>query len=125
MENCINAGFFTESIQANRTVTSGFDHPEVVNYLKSADITDVELSGNDFFEIGFYPNPAANQITIVAPENTSKINVSVINTSGLVIVEDHFSTTDAILNLQSLKQGIYLLRFEKDGMLIHKRLVIM
>ena len=124
MANCINAGFFTENTKINQFVTSTFDNAEVVNYLKSGEETELEVVNKDAFDIEFYPNPASDQITIVAPDNTSNIRVSVINASGMVVESDLFNTTDAIYNLQQLKHGVYLIRFEREGILVNKRLVI-
>jgi hypothetical protein len=124
MANCINAGFFTENTKVNQFVTSTFDQAEVVNYLKSGEETELEVVNKGAFDIEFYPNPASDQITIVAPDNTSKIKVSIINASGMVVESDQFNTTDAIYNLQQLKPGVYLIRFEREGILVNKRLVI-
>jgi hypothetical protein len=125
MPNCIEAGFFTESIQANRVVTSWFDHAEVVGYLKSEEEGNVMPDRSDAFEISFYPNPANDQITIMAPDNSRTIRVTLINASGSVVEMDEFNTMDAIYNLQHIKAGVYLLRFERDGMIVNKRLIVM
>jgi hypothetical protein len=125
MPNCIEAGFFTESIQTNRTVTSWFDNAEVVGYLKSGEDEISEIRTDETFEISFYPNPANDQITIMAPENSRTIRVMLINASGSVVETDEFNTMDAVYNLQHIKPGVYLLRFERDGMIVNKRLIVM
>jgi hypothetical protein len=125
MPNCIEAGIFTESIQANRTVTSWFDHAEVVGYLKSEEEGNVMPDSRDAFEISFYPNPVNDQITIMAPENSRTIKVTLINASGSVVETDEFNTMDAIYNLQHIKPGVYLLRFERDGQIVNKRLIVL
>lgn len=125
MSNCINAGFFTESIAASSTVLSVIDHAEVVNYLKDSEEVIPEFVNKGTFEIEFYPNPANDQITIIAPENDSDIRLSVINSSGIVVDSDKFNGIDATYNLQHLKPGIYLLRFEKDGIIVNKRMVVL
>jgi hypothetical protein len=123
MANCILAGFFTESSSATKTTTSWFDHAEVVNYLKSGE--EMELVQNDDFNVDFYPNPANNQITILSPENNEKILVSVINASGILVMKDQFQSDNASIQLQNLKPGVYLLRFERNGIIVNKRLIIM
>ncbi|MFZ4707370.1 MAG: S8 family serine peptidase [Bacteroidales bacterium] len=123
MTNCILAGFFTESSSATKTTTSWFDHAEVVNYLKSGE--EMELVQNDDFNVDFYPNPANNQITILSPENNEKILVSVINASGMLVMKDQFNSDNASIQLQNLKPGVYLLRFERNGIIVNKRLIIM
>jgi hypothetical protein len=123
MANCILAGFFTESSSATKTTTSWFDHAEVVNYLKSGE--EMELVQNNDFNVDFYPNPANNQITILSPENNEKILVSVINASGMLVMKDQFDSDNASIQLQNLKPGFYLLRFERNGIIVNKRLIIM
>jgi hypothetical protein len=125
MPDCIEAGIFTESIQTNRTVTSWFDHAEVVGYLKAGEDEISEIRTDETFEISFYPNPANDQITILAPDNSKNIRVTLINASGSVVETDEFNTMDAIYNLQHIKPGIYLLRFERDGLIVNKRLIVM
>jgi hypothetical protein len=125
MTSCINAGFFTESIGASTTVLSTFDHAEVVNYLKDSEEVNPELVNKGTFDIEFYPNPASDQITIIAPENEVDIRLSVINASGMIVDSDKFNRIDATYNLQHLKPGIYLLRFEREGIIVNKRLVVL
>jgi hypothetical protein len=125
MANCINAGFFTENIVTGRTTTAWFDHAEVVGYLKAGEDEISEIRTDEAFEIEFYPNPANDQITIMAPENSRTIRVTLINASGSVVETDEFNTLDAIYNLQHIKPGVYLLRFERDGMIVNKRLVVL
>ena len=125
MPDCIEAGIFTESIQTNRTVTSWFDHAEVVGYLKAGEDEISEIRTDETFEISFYPNPANDQITILAPDNSKNIRVTLINASGSVVETDEFNTMDAIYNLQHIQPGVYLLRFERDGLIVNKRLIVM
>ncbi|NOU47339.1 MAG: T9SS type A sorting domain-containing protein [Bacteroidales bacterium] len=125
MSNCINAGFFTESISNSRTVTSWFDHAEVVNFLKSGEEISPVTSKDELSDIEFYPNPASDQITIVAPNNESNIRVLVFDAAGILVESDQFNATEALFNIQNLKSGVYLLRFEKEGIIVNKRLVVL
>ncbi len=125
MTNCINAGFFAENIVAGRTTKAWFDHAEVVGYLKTGDETESEITQKAAFEVSFYPNPANNQITIEAPENTETIKMMLISAEGVVVETKQFNSMEVIYNLQLIKPGIYLLRFEKDGMVVNKRLIVM
>ena len=61
----------------------------------------------------------------MAPDNSRTIRVTLINASGSVVEMDEFNTMDAIYNLQHIKPGIYLLRFERDGLIVNKRLIVM
>ena len=79
----------------------------------------------DAFEISFYPNPAKDRITITIPENTQKVRVTLISSSGLVVETSEFNAMDAEYPISHIKAGMYLLRFERDGMIVNKRLVVL
>lgn len=124
MSNCINAGFFTESTGASTNVTSVFDHTEMVNYLKESEEMNPDLENTIAYDIDFYPNPARDEITILKPEGVEELHVSVINTRGIVVLNDQVRSPEAKINLQSLKPGVYILRFETKGNIVNKQLII-
>ena len=97
----------------------------MVGYLKTGDETESEITQKAAFEVSFYPNPANNQITIEAPENTETIKMMLISAEGVVVETKQFNSMEVIYNLQLIKPGIYLLRFERDGMVVNKRLIVM
>ncbi|MFZ4464322.1 MAG: T9SS type A sorting domain-containing protein, partial [Bacteroidales bacterium] len=125
MNNCINAGFFTENAVLDRTTTAWFDHAEIVGYLKESDEEFSEINDPSLFEVNVYPNPANDRITISIPENEVKVSVTLINASGLVVETSEFNTMDAEYPISHIKPGLYLLRFERSGMIVSKRLVVL
>ena len=125
MTNCINAGFFTENIVSGRTTKAWFDHAEVVGYLKTGDESESEIMLKDAFEINFYPNPTLDKIMIEAPENMSTIKMMLISAEGVIVETKQFNSMEVIYNLQHIKPGFYLLRFEKDGLVVNKRLIVL
>jgi hypothetical protein len=126
MANCIKAGFFTESISVDRTSNAWLDHAEVVNYLKSTEDVSYEIDQEtNAFEVNFFPNPANDQITINVPDNSKTVKVMLINASGMIVESGQFNTMEYIYNLNHIKPGVYLLRFERDGVVVNKRLIVM
>jgi hypothetical protein len=125
MNNCINAGFFTENAVSGRTTTTWFDHAEVVGYLKDTEEENTDIINQDLFDVMVYPNPASDHVSISIPENDKKVKVTLINASGLVVETSEFNAMDAEYPISHIKPGMYLLRFERDGMIVNKRLVVL
>jgi hypothetical protein len=125
MNNCINAGIFTENAVSGRTTTAWIDHAEVVGYLKDSDDENVVFNTEDAFEVMIYPNPATDKVMITIPENEEKVKVTLINASGLVVETSEFNTMDVEYYINHIKPGMYLLRFERNGMIVNKRLVVL
>ncbi|MFZ4464726.1 MAG: YDG domain-containing protein, partial [Bacteroidales bacterium] len=125
MNNCINAGIFTENAVSGRTTTAWIDHAEVVGYLKDSDDENVVINTEDAFEVMIYPNPATDKVMITIPENEEKVKVTLINASGLVVETSEFNTMDVEYYINHIKPGMYLLRFERNGMIVNKRLVVL
>jgi hypothetical protein len=125
MTSCVNAGFFAENIVSGRTTKAWFDHAEVVGYLKDSDEEFTEINDPNLFEVMVYPNPANDRITISIPDNNEKVKVTLINASGLVVERSEFNTMDAEYPISHIKPGLYLLKFERNGMIVNKRLVVL
>jgi photosystem II stability/assembly factor-like uncharacterized protein len=124
MNNCINAGFFAENIVAGRTTTAWFDHAELATYLKETEAEN-EIISKDQFEVMVYPNPAEDRVTISIPENTDKVKVTLISSAGLVVETSEFNSMEVEYYINHIKPGMYLLRFERDGIIVNKRLVVL
>ncbi len=101
------------------------DHTEIVGYLKETDEQNIDMTSHDLFDVMVYPNPANDRITISIPENEEKVSVTLINASGLVVETSEFNTMDAEYPISHIKPGLYLLRFERSGMIVSKRLVVL
>jgi hypothetical protein len=125
MNNCINAGFFTENAVSGRTTTAWIDHAEVVGYLKDTEEENTDIINQDLFEVMVYPNPASDHVSISIPENDKKVKVTLINASGLVVETSEFNTMEVEYYINHIKPGMYLLRFERDGMIVNKHLVVL
>ncbi len=124
MSTNILAGIFTESVRSDRTSIAQFDHVEVSSSLKSSEILDDETIATEQ-QVDIYPNPADELVNILMPDNESKVKVTLTSMQGNVILTTIFYGSEAQLNTSHINPGVYVLRFETDGNVITKRLVIM
>ncbi len=124
MSTNILAGIFTESVSSDRTSIASFDHAEVSTSIKSSEILDDETIASGQ-QVDVYPNPADELVNILMPDNESKVKVTLTSMQGNVILTTIFYGSEAQLNTSHLNPGVYVLRFETEGNVITKRLVIM
>ncbi len=124
MSTNILAGIFTESVRSDRTSIAQFDHVEVSSSLKSSEILDDETIATEQ-QVDIYPNPADELVNILMPDNESKVKVTLTSMQGNVILTTIFYGSEAQLNTSHINPGVYVLRFETEGNVITKRLVIM
>ncbi len=124
MSTNILAGIFTESVRSDRTSIAQFDHVEVSSSLKSSEILDDETIATEQ-QVDIYPNPADELVNILMPDNESKVKVTMISMQGNVILTTIFYGSEAQINTSHINPGVYVLRFETEGNVITKRLVIM
>ena len=124
MSTNILAGIFTESVRSERTSIAQFDHVEVSSSIKSAEILDDETIATGQ-QVDIYPNPADELVNIVMPDNEAKVKVTMTSMQGNVVLSTIFYGSEAQINTSHINPGVYVLRFETEGNVITKRLVIM
>lgn len=67
--------------------------------------------------IRLYPNPCSNWLNINLPDKISKVNLTVYNLEGRKIFTETANHQQHIkLNTTSLKNGVYMLKIESDGL---------
>jgi len=127
MSTC-NAGIFTESIAANRTSVATFDNAEVVGYLKSGEVfAEAEIINLDGEQAGvsIYPNPAKDEVNIVMKGFQTYHGIgTLLTTDGKTVKSFTICESQTQLNVQDLKPGVYILRFENAENVVIKKLVI-
>ena len=90
-------------------------------------IYTIEISGwNDILEnpnasISVYPNPAHNYITIVTDDDYT---LALADLNGRIIIERNIINGNNRLNLDSMKPGIYILKFNNGIRRSYKKIVI-
>ena len=79
-------------------------------------INDVAINGYKVF-----PNPANNQLTIMADESIE--NIQVYNLLGQQLINKNSVNNRATINISKLNQGIYVVRTTVDGAIGTKRFI--
>ena len=83
----------------------------------------VGINENEKEDIIVYPNPANNQISF----NTGTFKdyqLSIFNAIGLCVFQQYCKTTTSNINIQALKQGLYLYKLtDKSGKVINGKFV--
>lgn len=82
-----------------------------------------QLSAND---ISIYPNPATDQISIKAMGNTGNIQVTIVDVSGRVVVEQSFTGSELSIDTRQLPADVYimLLRDAQHNLITTRRLAV-
>jgi photosystem II stability/assembly factor-like uncharacterized protein len=128
MTNPVLAGVFTESILSNRTSVAWFDNVEVSSQLKTGDeFAEAEIINldNEQAEVSIYPNPAKDEVNITMKGfRTLEGFGTLLTTDGKTVKTFTISQSETTLNIQDLKPGVYILRFENAENVVVKRLVI-
>jgi len=74
--------------------------------------------------INVFPNPASRRVTIsIAGPLQNATDLNIFNIRGEKIIKMAFNR-QTILDISSLVSGFYILEFNRDGQIIHKRLMV-
>lgn len=93
-------------VPANPNQTSSGLIAILAQSTQTLEVPHLELAQN----LTVYPNPTVSQIFFSSSETLSGKAVSVFNTSGQEVLKQAVSAENSI-DLQSLPQGVYLIRF--------------
>ncbi|MCF8347059.1 MAG: T9SS type A sorting domain-containing protein [Bacteroidales bacterium] len=89
--------------------------------LKSLAVTDTVALKTDLlnrFKIAIYPNPTRGTIEIDLMENSTKdVTLSVLNTSGVIIIELPINTQRMTVDLTGYPSGTYFISIKGDALL--------
>ena len=83
-------------------------------------IGDENSIGNQLL---LYPNPAKDFVTITNLPH-GEIQMIVFDINGKVIVSKIVNTETARIDTSNFPNGVYLLRFDHNGYIIHKKLIV-
>jgi hypothetical protein len=72
-------------------------------------------------ELSVYPNPASGSFIV---ENASGAYLTIYNSLGKELRSTYIANTKESVSTSSLSKGVYLLRFEKDGVVVSRRLLV-
>lgn len=82
-----------------------------------------ELIANVDFSL--FPNPASSDVQVQIPEWTSGLHLTIRDLTGRIVEQLNINDSQEMLDVSSLRDGIYLVRLLHDGTTIStKRLVV-
>jgi len=82
----------------------------------------VSVEEQNDLEIGVFPNPAQNQLTITV--NTVNSSITLTDVTGKVVLEEISLGNKTVLDVSEFQNGIYLLRVETASGIETERVVI-
>jgi hypothetical protein len=85
------------------------------------------MPGKEKSSFTVYPNPATTAIHIAmnGPDIGTGQYVSVLDLQGRVLISPAWFRTDAVIDIGSLSNGMYLIRMESDtGGVAYQKLVV-
>lgn len=120
MNNCIQVGLFSESINANVTTTAVFDNVSVTGGVVPLAAPTNGFTGTtitpDFL---VYPNPSNGKMTIdLGAYGDRSVRLELYNAQGAIVKTMNLDAAESItfpLDLTAFPDGVYLLRGTTDG----------
>ncbi|MDC0230851.1 T9SS type A sorting domain-containing protein, partial [Aureispira] len=93
--------------------------------ISTTEFITLNLSNKDIETIRIYPNPSSTEIYIDMTGSRSQIeHVQIVSISGQVLRQ--YAYTDNIIDVSTLKAGLYILQIElADGAQINKRILVL
>ena len=127
MISMLQAGIISEGCSFNSFTVAQFDHVSVGNSTKETEVIapTIETYTGRYLNIDIYPNPATDQVNISLPENQAKVKLTVTSLEGKLMEKLEFTGSGKQLDTNRWQPGMYLLRFDMDGEIITRRLVVL
>jgi beta-glucanase (GH16 family) len=112
---------YSSVLQPTNLLASNQIYSMIVDYVRVDSLLAGENSivEKEVTEIDFYPNPAHEQINFSVP---GKINVSIYNTLGAMVIDKKEVTGN--IPVTDLSPGLYLIKYEIDGVSHTKKIII-
>jgi len=129
MNSCVQIGVFSEGLSFSRSYQARFDNVVVAGSLcapasKSTEVEGLNENSVPDSQLSIYPNPASKTVHVEIAKTASKVTLSILSLEGKLIRSGRIENSSSQIDVSALKPGIYILRFDLDGTLILKRLVI-
>lgn len=75
-------------------------------------------------QIKVFPQPVQDFLYVDMPASLGKVELDIVDLSGVLVYRDNVNATDAKLDVSSLAQGMYILRIKNDKMILNKRILV-
>jgi hypothetical protein len=112
-----SGNYFTEVTQENGCVILSD-----TLYVSLTGIGDRTMAG-----LQLYPNPSRGRVTLLFPQPVHDLHISIINLTGEKVFEmtpATLETTETVLDLEDLRDGVYLLRIESDDEVVTRKIIL-
>lgn len=96
-------------------------------YLDNINLAQFGLSVNELglsSKLNIYPNPAANKLTVNAGTEWLNAVYEVRDLSGRLILQSQLTSTDQLITVDELLNGVYMFSIEKDNIRRTEKLII-
>lgn len=84
--------------------------------VRKINVTNVYAVEN--YHADVFPNPAANDVTIAFASTQSERKIAVTDLSGSTLMNIDASAPSHVINISSLKRGIYLVQIKEKGLIV-------
>lgn len=120
----IALSFYSGSTAVSSTIS--IDYIAIGNTTDATcpNFTSATLNAQQLAQIAVYPNPAKDQLTIEIPNALSSWNAQLINSQGVAVRQLNMTDPSALLNLQGLEKGLYLLSLNAEGKTVKAQKVV-
>ena len=68
------------------------------------------ISENKLLSFEMYPNPVSDKLNIQLPSGSEKAEVSIFDYTGRLVSSKTISSNDTSIDVQSISNGIYIIR---------------
>jgi hypothetical protein len=89
-----------------------------------SDTREVTLMIAPTSEVIVWPNPAADQVTVQVSGADPKGRISLLNSTGSVLLTQPMTEAQATLDLQAQSPGLYFIQYERQGQRFVQKLMI-
>ncbi len=113
------------AVSGYKTVYVGMNHGKNAANGSNNIFTDILREGNNK-KLVFYPNPVDDDLQIIVPQdNLSKVDkIEIINQDGSIVMQTSNITENSTLDISTLKDGIYFIKYMLDDKIISDRVLV-
>ncbi len=103
----------------------GIEHPHPRRTFSSGSARLASLSKTTVQNYRLQPNPSADFITLELPNESTDVHaVAIYDISGRLILNKTVSTSHSVIDINSLPNGLYLVKISSAGVVVHSTKLI-
>ncbi|MBD3638731.1 MAG: T9SS type A sorting domain-containing protein [Crocinitomicaceae bacterium] len=118
-----NAKFLDCEVDEVRIYNRELWPDEMDSLCATAVFAEIETLPNNLPHIQVYPNPAQNEIAIVADQSLENANIAIYDLSGKRVLSVVNNTATALVNVSDLQQGNYIIHITQSDQVFTSKFV--